>query len=181
MSLDPLLQADVAIQIHASSAIAAFALGAVVLWRRKGTALHRALGRVWVVLMLVVATSALFINEIRLIGPFSPIHIFVVMTYVGIAQALWAIRVQRDVVAHRVGMQGTYLGALMLAGAFTLLPGRRMHAVLFGPDAGWVPSLVVIGLALVVTGLLWQRLGRTAPRITLLPVPRGPAGQAPPR
>lgn len=158
MSLEPLLAASPAIQIHAFAAIAAFALGAIVLWRRKGTALHRTLGRVWVVLMLLVATSSLFINEIRLIGPFSPIHIFAVMTYVGIAQALWAIRVKRDIAAHRAGMQGTYIGALLLAGAFTFLPGRRMHAVLFGPEAGWTPSLLVIGAALLATSLLWWRL-----------------------
>lgn len=170
MSLDPLLHAETAIQIHAFAAIAAFVLGGVVLWRRKGTALHKALGRVWVALMLVVATSSLFINEIRLIGPFSPIHIFAVMTYVGIGQALWAIRVQRDVRAHRAAMQGTYIGALLLAGAFTFLPGRRMHEVLFGPDAGWTPSLIVIGLALAATALLWRRL-RAAPMLALRPPP----------
>ena len=162
MSLDPLLHAETAIQIHAFAAIAAFVLGGIVLWRRKGTALHKALGRVWVALMLIVATSSLFINEIRLIGPFSPIHIFAVMTYVGIGQALWAIRVRRDVAGHRASMQGTYIGALLLAGAFTFLPGRRMHAVLFGADAGWTPSLILIGVALAATGLLWLRLRRPA-------------------
>lgn len=160
MSLDPLLRADLPIQIHAFSAIAAFFLGAFVLWRKKGTPLHKALGRVWVLLMLVVATSSLFINEIRLIGPFSPIHIFAIMVYVGIGQALWAIRVQRNVTAHRAGMQGVYLGSLLLAGAFTFLPGRRMHEVLFGADAGWTPSLIVIGAALAATGYLWVRLRR---------------------
>lgn len=162
MSLDPLLLAPFAIQIHAFSAIAAFVLGAVVLWRPKGTALHKAMGRIWVVLMLVVATSALFINEVRLIGPFSPIHLFVVLTYAGIGQGLWTIVVRRDVVAHRANMQAVYIGALLLAGAFTFLPGRRMHAVLFGPDAGWAPSLIFIGAALTSTGLLWLRLRRRA-------------------
>lgn len=171
MSLHPLLTAGIGIQIHAFSAIAAFLLGAVVLWRRKGTPLHKALGRVWVVLMLVVATSSLFINEIRLVGPFSPIHIFAVLVYAGIGQALWAIRVRRDVAAHRANMQGVYIGSLLLAGAFTFLPGRRMHAVLFGPDAGWVPSLVVIGLMLAGTGLLWLRLRRGGP-VTALAQPR---------
>ena len=162
MSLDPLLQAEVGIQIHAFSAIAAFLLGGFVLWRRKGTRLHKALGRVWVVLMLVVATSSLFINEIRLIGPFSPIHIFSLMVYLGIGQALWAIRVQRNVAAHRANMQGVYIGSLLLAGAFTFLPGRRMHQVLFGSEAGWAPSLVVIGLALLGAGAMWHRLQRPA-------------------
>jgi len=163
MSLDPLLDAEIGIQIHACSAIAAFVLGAFVLWRRKGTRLHKALGRIWVVLMLVVATSSLFINEIRLIGPFSPIHIFAVLVYVGIGQALWAIIVQKDIAAHRANMQGVYIGSLLLAGAFTFLPGRRMHAVLFGAEAGWVPSLIVIGVALAATGLLWLRLRRPMP------------------
>ncbi|MBK1795248.1 DUF2306 domain-containing protein [Devosia sp. WQ 349] len=162
MSLTPLLNAGLVIQIHVIAAIAAFLLGALVLWRRKGTRLHKALGKVWVVLMLVVATSSLFIHEGRLFGPFSPIHILTLVTYIGIGQALWAIKVQRDVVAHRAGMQGTYIGALLLAGAFTFLPGRRMHAVLFGAEAGWTPSLVIIGLALSVAALSWWRLLRGA-------------------
>lgn len=162
MSLTPLLNAGLVIQIHVIAAIAAFLLGALVLWRRKGTRLHKALGKVWVVLMLVVATSSLFIHEGRLFGPFSLIHILTLVTYIGIGQALWAIKVQRDVVAHRAGMQGTYIGALLLAGAFTFLPGRRMHAVLFGAEAGWTPSLVIIALALSVAVLSWWRLLRGA-------------------
>jgi uncharacterized membrane protein len=34
---------------------------------------------------------------------------------------------------HRRMMIGTFLGALVIAGLFTLLPGRIMHAVAFGP------------------------------------------------
>lgn len=160
MSLTPLLSAPLQIQVHAVSAIAAFVLGAFVLWRRKGTPLHKALGRVWVALMLVVATSSLCINEIRLIGPFSPIHLFALLTYVGIGQALWAIRVERNVKKHRAAMQGVYVGSLLLAGAFTFLPGRRMHDVLFGAAAGWTPSLIVITAALAATAWLWLRLSR---------------------
>ncbi len=157
MSLTPLLEAPFAVQIHAFTAIAALLLGALVLFRRKGTPLHKLMGRVWVALMLVVATSSLFINEIRLIGPFSPIHIFAIMTYVGVTQGIWHIR-HGDVARHRADMQGLYFGALILAGAFTFLPGRRMHQVLFGPDAGWTPSLIVIGVALTATAIIWMRL-----------------------
>jgi uncharacterized membrane protein len=115
------------------------------------------MGRVWVGLMLIVATSAIFINEIRLIGPFSPIHIFVVMTYLGLWEAIREIR-RGNVLGHQAAMKSLYLGALLLTGAFTLLPGRRMQQMLFGADAGWVPSLVAIGVALAVTGWLWWRL-----------------------
>lgn len=127
MSLTPLLSADMPIQIHAFSAIVAFVIGAIVLWRPKGTALHKAPGRLWVVLMLVVATSALFINEIRLVGPFSPIHIFVIVTYVGIGQGLWAIIVQRNVALHRASMQAVYLGGFA-ASRRVHIPARPTHA-----------------------------------------------------
>ncbi len=161
MSLTPLFDAPVAVQVHAAAALAALLLGALVLFRRKGTPLHRAMGRVWVVLMLVAATSSLFINEIRLIGPFSPIHIFSVVTFIGLAQGLSAIR-RGNVRAHRAAMQSLYFFSLIIAGAFTLLPGRRMHDVLFGAGAGWPPSLIVIALALSVSLAAWFQLRRRA-------------------
>jgi uncharacterized membrane protein len=159
MSLTPLLTAPAVVQIHAFSAIAATVLGAVVLLARKGTPLHKLLGRLWVLLMLTVATSALFINEIRMIGPFSPIHLFVFVTYGGIGYGLWQIR-RGDVRRHRAAMQSVYFQALLLTGAFTLLPGRRMHDVVFGADSGWTPALVAIGLSLTVTMLIYRRLMR---------------------
>lgn len=157
MSLAPLLSAPLAVQIHAFAAIAAVLLGAVILFRRKGTPTHKLMGRIWAALMFVAATSAIFINEIRLVGPFSPIHLFVILTYVGLYQSIRDIRRGR-VAAHQAGMKSLYLGALLLAGAFTLLPGRRMNEVLFGPDAGWTPSLIAIPLVLAVTAWLWWRL-----------------------
>ena len=157
MSLEPILAAPIAIQIHAFAAISAMLLGALILFRRKGTPTHKLLGRMWVGLMLIVATSALFINEIRLIGPFSPIHIFVVVTYLGLWEGIREIR-RGNVEAHQATMKSVYLGALLLTGAFTLLPGRRMHAVLFGAESGWVPSLVAIALALALTAFLWIKL-----------------------
>jgi len=35
--------------------------------------------------------------------------------------------------AHRKAMTMMFTGALVIAGLFTLLPGRVMHAVVFGP------------------------------------------------
>jgi uncharacterized membrane protein len=160
MSLGPLFEADLQIQIHAFSAMAAVVLGALVLWRRKGTRLHKVLGRAWVALMLVTATSALFIHEMRMVGPLSPIHLFSLFTYAGVAEGLYAIIVKRDVRRHAAQMQGLYAGALILAGAFTFLPGRRMHTVLFGPDAGWAQSLMIIVPMLVVAALIMARLRR---------------------
>eukprot|EP01036_Dinobryon_divergens_P012262 gene12262-16517_t len=117
--------------------------------------------------MLVVATSALFINEIRMIGPFSPIHIFVVVTYVAVAMGIWKIR-QGDVEGHRAVMVSLYFGALFLTGAFTLLPGRRMHDVLFGAASGWTPAAIAIPLALISGMTIWWRLLPKRRRVRLL-------------
>jgi len=162
-SLDPLLGAPLEIQIHATAALAALALGATALVLRKGTPLHRALGRSYAALMFVVATSALFINEIRLVGPFSPIHLFVLLTYVSLAMAIWHIRHGR-LKQHRAWMATLYFGALILTGAFTLLPGRRTHDVLFGAASGWTPALLAIPLALLASFILWRRLMRKGNR-----------------
>lgn len=166
MSLDPLLAAPFAVQIHAAAAIAAVLLGAVILFRPKGTPVHKLMGRIWALLMLTTATAAIFVNEIRLIGPFSPIHIFVVMTYYGLWEGIREIR-RGNLRAHQASMKSLYLGALLLAGAFTLLPGRRMNQVLFGPDSGWTPSLIAIPLVLAITALLWWRM---MPRRPIRPV-----------
>jgi uncharacterized membrane protein len=42
------------------------------------------------------------------------------------------------VAEHRRAMISLFLGALVIAGAFTLVPGRIMHQVVFGP--GPAPS-----------------------------------------
>jgi uncharacterized membrane protein len=40
---------------------------------------------------------------------------------------------QHRVADHRLIMTLIFSGALVIAGLFTLLPGRIMHAVVFGP------------------------------------------------
>ncbi|HEV7416656.1 MAG TPA: hypothetical protein VGN98_10865, partial [Tianweitania sediminis] len=49
----------------------------------------------------------------------------------------------------------------IIAGAFTLMPGRRMHEVVFGPDAGLAPSLAVVVLAFVASALIMRRMVRS--------------------
>jgi uncharacterized membrane protein len=132
MTLAPLLAATAAIQIHAFAALAAFALGAVQLAAPKGTIPHRLFGWVWAALMLVVVISSFFIHEIRLWGPWSPIHLLSIFTLVMLPLAIWAAR-RHNVERHRRAMMGLFFGALLIAGAFTLLPGRIMHAVVFSP------------------------------------------------
>jgi uncharacterized membrane protein len=75
MTLAPLLDASPQIQVHAFAAIAAFGLGLVQLSAPKGTLPHRSVGWVWAALMLVVCVSSFFIHQIRMWGPWSPIHL----------------------------------------------------------------------------------------------------------
>jgi uncharacterized membrane protein len=131
MSLAPLLEAAPAIPVHAFAAMAAFALGLVQFAAPKGTLPHRTVGWIWVVLMAVVAASSFWIHEIRLLGPWSPIHLLSIFTLIMLPIAVWRARRHR-VADHRRIMTMTFVGALVIAGLFTLLPGRIMHAVVFG-------------------------------------------------
>lgn len=131
MSLAPLLNAAPEVQVHAFAAMAAFALGVVQLSSPKGTLPHRTLGWIWVVLMLVICGSSFLIHGIRLWGPWSPIHILSVFTPIMLAVGVLAARGHR-VRAHKITMISIFAGALMLAGLFTLVPGRIMRTVWFG-------------------------------------------------
>jgi len=132
MSLEPLLDAAPAIPVHAFAAMGAFALGLVQFAAPKGTLPHRTIGWIWVLLMASVAVSSFWIHQIRLVGLWSPIHLLSIFTLVMLPLAVW--RAHRHRVAdHRRIMTLTFLGALVVAGLFTLLPGRIMHAVVFGP------------------------------------------------
>jgi uncharacterized membrane protein len=157
MSLQPLMDASIAIQFHVACALSAFLLGSVVVLKKKGGPTHRLLGRLWAVLMLSVALSSFFITGMKVIGPFGPIHLLSVYTIFGLAKGVLAAR-RRDIVAHRGFMISTYVGALLIAGAFTLMPGRRMHEVVFGPNAGLTPSLVVVAFAFIVSGAIMLKL-----------------------
>jgi uncharacterized membrane protein len=131
MTLAPLLDASPQIQVHAFAAIAAFGLGIVQLSAPKGTLPHRTIGWAWVALMFAVAFSSLFIHEIRMWGRWSPIHLLSI--YVLIILPLAVLAARRHIVErHRKHMLGLFIGALVIAGAFTFWPGRIMHAVVFG-------------------------------------------------
>jgi uncharacterized membrane protein len=131
MSLAPLLDAAPAIPPHAFAAMAAFVLGIVQFAAPKGTLPHRTLGWIWVLLMALVAVSSFWIHQIRLLGPWSPIHLLSIFTLVMLPLGVWRAH-RHDVTAHRRTMIGIFAGALVIAGAFTLVPGRIMHAVIFG-------------------------------------------------
>ncbi|HEY1432398.1 MAG TPA: DUF2306 domain-containing protein, partial [Stellaceae bacterium] len=103
MTLWPLLDAPSTIQIHAFTAITAFAVGLVQLTAPKGTIPHRLVGWSWVLLMLTVAVSSLFIHKIRLWGPWSPIHLLSILVLATLPLAVMHAR-RHDIARHRTAM-----------------------------------------------------------------------------
>jgi uncharacterized membrane protein len=132
MSLAPLLDAAPAIPVHAFAAMAAFVLGTVQFAAPKGTLPHRTVGWIWVGLMVSVAISSFWIHQIRLLGPWSPIHLLSILALVAVPLGVWMAHRHR-VADHRRIMIIIFLGALLVAGLFTLVPGRIIHSVVFGP------------------------------------------------
>ena len=82
--------------------------------------------------MASVSITAFFIHEIKLWGAWSPIHLLAVFTLIMLPLAVWHAR-RHSVQRHRFTMTGIFIGALVVAGLFTLLPGRIMHALAFSP------------------------------------------------
>jgi uncharacterized membrane protein len=121
------------IAVHMTAALLAIATGPIALWARKGRQqhpkLHRAFGYAWVTLMVVTAVSAIFISGDR--GAylaaaglkFSWIHLLVPVTF-GFLFVAFRFLAKGNIAGHRRSMQNLYLGACVVAGAFTLLPGR---------------------------------------------------------
>lgn len=131
MSLAPLFSAAPQIIAHALAALAALGLGAAQVILPKGTAPHRVMGCAWVLLMALVALSSFWIHTLCQIGPFSLIHGLSLLTLVLLPVAVVHAR-RHHVNRHKRAMLLLFAGALVVAGFFTLLPGRIMHDVAFG-------------------------------------------------
>lgn len=131
------------IAVHLTTILGAVAIGPVALWARKAGAhrprLHRAAGYAWVTLMLVAATSAIFIRDYRLpnIAGYTPIHVLIPVVYGMLFLAFWFLA-KGSIEGHRKTMQRLYIGACGVAGAFTLLPGRYLGNLVFGQWLGLI-------------------------------------------
>lgn len=118
----------IAVAVHVVAAIAAVPLGGYVLWSKKGDARHKALGRLWAGMMMVIALSSLWLRSLS--GGFSFIHLFSILTLVSIPLAIFYAR-RGQVQEHLSTMRGLYVG-LVVAGLFSFLPGRLIGTALFG-------------------------------------------------
>ena len=121
---------DFALLLHLATVIPALPLGMFIFLTRKGGPRHKLLGKIWLALMGVTAISTLFIRNIE-DGGFSFIHIFSVMTLFAIPKAILTAR-RGQIDQHKAHLLGLFVGALLIAGGFSFLPGRTMWLWAFG-------------------------------------------------
>ena len=119
------------IPLHAIMAMIAIILGGIQLSMKKGGPIHKLFGRIWVGLMMIVAISSFFIHEIKLWGAYSPIHLLSLWTIFILGVGIYYVRVG-NIKRHKQTMITLYFFALIVAGFFTLYPGRIMHQILIG-------------------------------------------------
>ena len=127
-----LLQRHPLIFFHLVTALGALLIGGVVMLRRKGTGSHRVWGWAWVLLMGSTAVASALIRDFNApnIAGVTPIHAFTAMVAINLPRGVWQIR-HGNVLAHRKTMRSMYIGGCIVAGIFTLLPGRFLGRLLW--------------------------------------------------
>ncbi len=125
---------DSLMYLHLATVIPCFIIGTILLLIKKGTPFHKKSGRVYMVLMLITATITLFMPAkvgSSLFNHFGWIHLFSFITIYTVPTAYLAIK-KGNVKSHKRKMILLYFGAIIIAGGFTLSPGRYLHELLFG-------------------------------------------------
>jgi len=135
MNFVPLSFATPAIIIHLLFALGAFVLGGIQLVTKKGTRTHRVFGYVWVTAIVVICLTSFGIKEVMphsMFWGYSPIHLLSLITLVQVARGIYFAR-NKNIKMHRRCMLSTYIGGLLIAGAFTFMPGRLLFNVVVAP------------------------------------------------
>ncbi|MGI9514328.1 MAG: DUF2306 domain-containing protein [Anderseniella sp.] len=130
MNIKPLLEAGLAIHLHVAAAVFAVVLSAAIVIVRRGTPAHKRIGRAWVAMLAAICISSFWITGMNG-SNYSWIHLLSAWTLLGLGKAVWAVRTG-NIRVHKYAMISTMAGALGGAGFFALMPGRMMHALLFG-------------------------------------------------
>ena len=120
--------------LHLATVVPCVFLGPIIFVMKKGSVLHKWMGRVYMLLMMVTATVTVFMPAVvgpRLFGHFGFIHLFSALTLYTVPTSYLAIK-RGDIKEHKNSMIYLYIGAIVIAGGFTLMPGRYLHYIFFG-------------------------------------------------
>jgi uncharacterized membrane protein len=124
---------DTLMFLHLYTIIPCVFIGGLLLLIKKGTLIHKRLGRIYMILMLFTAIVTLFMPSaigVSLFNHFGWIHLFSVLTLWTVPTAYIAIK-KGDIKSHKRKMVLLYFGAIVIAGVFTLTPGRYLHELFF--------------------------------------------------
>jgi uncharacterized membrane protein len=119
-----------AVTAHLASVMLALPLGISQLVLPKGTFRHRAVGYVWIVLMLFTALVSFGVHTINP-GGLSPIHLFSILTLISAPVIVYQAR-RGEVAKHQRAVLGLMIGGLVVAGLFTFVPGRALGQLVWG-------------------------------------------------
>jgi uncharacterized membrane protein len=120
----------VALWVHLTTICVALVLTPAILWRRRGDPRHRLLGYVWVVAMSGTALISFAIRQNNN-GGLSIIHALSLWTAIQVPLIVWSARAG-NWRRHRNSVRGMVIGALLIAGLFTLPFGRLLGRWLAG-------------------------------------------------
>ena len=119
--------------VHLITVVPCFVIGTILLLIKKGTNLHKKLGQVYMVLMMITACVTLFMPAhvgTRILNHFGFIHSFSFLTIYTVPTAYIAAK-KGDIKSHKRKMILLYFGAIIIAGAFTFTPGRYLYEIFF--------------------------------------------------
>jgi uncharacterized membrane protein len=144
---------------HFAAAIAALALGAVVLMERKGTTSHRIMGAGFVIAMIITNVSALGIY--RLTGTFNPFHALALISLAIMTRGVVAVLRRRPgwLARHYYCMAWSYIGLLAAACAEVIarVPLGLVQSASGGLTIGLACTVVFIVIGFVVLPRLQAR------------------------
>lgn len=119
--------------LHLATILPCVFLGGYLIAFRKGTPTHRLLGITYMGLIFFSSFISLFM-EAR-VGPqflnhFGWIHSLSFITIATVPISIRAVR-RGNIKRHQRTMLILYFSGLLIAGGFTLVPGRYLHTVIF--------------------------------------------------
>lgn len=128
------MEYDTLMMYHLATVVPCFFLGIIIFLIKKGTKIHRSCGALYMGLMMITAIITLFMQAQvgpRFLNHFGWIHSFSFLTIYSVPTALIAVR-RGQIKKHKYKMISLYIGAIMIAGGFTFVPGRYLYQLFFG-------------------------------------------------
>lgn len=119
---------------HLLTVVPCIFLGGYLLAAQKGGKIHRKIGMTYMILMSATALIALFIPAgvgPRFLNHFGYLHLLSLIVIWTVPTALIAVK-KGNIKSHQRKMIILYVSAILIAGGFTLFPGRFLHEFFFG-------------------------------------------------